>query len=132
VGVVALEKEAFDRPGAIDHLAEQPQQRDDVGLADPAMDDARERRRVAPGIEAPDVGGRRWAHDRQHALDRLQDARNAPERQRTRDEPDDLAIVVALEPPDDVNRIGRRIRVVEVRVELVEDRLQPLNLKSAI
>jgi hypothetical protein len=63
------------------------------------------------------------------ALDRLQHARHASERQRAGDEPDDLTIVVALEPPDDVNRIGRRIRVVEVRVKLVEDRFQPLNLE---
>ena len=104
------------------------------------MDDAGKGRRVAARIETTDVGGRRRTDHRQHPLDRLQHARHASERQRGGDEPDDLTIVVALEPPDDVNRIGRRIRVVEVRVKLVENRLQlwflqsvrPLNLKSAI
>ena len=70
---------------------------------------------VAARIEAPDVGGRRGAHRPPAPLDRLQHARHAAERQRRRAEPDDLAIVGALEPPDDLNRIGRRIGVVEAR-----------------
>ena len=99
--------------------------RDDVGFARPAVDDAGERRAVAARIEAPDVGGRRRPDHRQHPLDRLQHARHAPERERRRDEADDLAVVVALEAPDDLNRIGRRIGMVEVGVEPVEDRFQP-------
>ena len=128
--VVALEEERLDRPGAIEHLPQQPQQRDDVALARPAMDDAVEGRGVAADVEAPQPLGRRRTDHREHALDRLEDAGDAAERKRAGDEADDLAVVVALEASDDLNRIGRRVGVVEVGVELVERGFQPASLNQ--
>jgi len=105
-GVVAVQEEAFERPGAVDHLPHQPQQRDDVGRARPAMDDAAERRRVAAWIEATNVGGGLRADHGEHALDRLQDARHPAKRQRSGHESHHLAIVVSREAPDDLDGIG--------------------------
>ena len=77
------------------------------------------------GSKRAHVGGRPVARSTASTpLDRLQHARDAAERERRRAEPDDFAIVGAREPPDDLNRIGRRIGVVEVRVQPVERRLQ--------
>jgi hypothetical protein len=88
------------------------------------LDDAGERRAVAARIEPSHVRRRRGPHHRQHPLDRLQHARHATERQRRRDEPDDFAVVVSLETPDDLYRIGRRIGVVEIGVEPIQHRFQ--------
>jgi hypothetical protein len=70
------------------------------------MDDVRERVAIARRLELPDVVGRPRAHDGQHALDRLQDTGHAAERERRRDKGDDLAVVIAFEPADDVDGIG--------------------------
>jgi len=96
------------------------------------VDDAGKRRTVAVRVEAPHVGRRRGPHHREHALDRLQHTRHAPERERGGDERDDLPIVVSREAPDDLNGIGGRIGVVELGIEPVQLRFQPLNLQSAI
>ena len=58
------------------------------------------------------------------ALDRLQHARHAAERERGGAERDDLAVVVSRVAPDDLDRIGRRVRLVEARVQPIERRLQ--------
>ena len=130
--VVAFEEEIFDRPGAVDHLPHDPQQRDQIRSARPPMDDIGERGAVTMGIEAAHVGRRLAAHHRQHALDRLQHARDAPERQRRGAEADDLAILRRLPPADNLDRIGRRIRIVEALVQPIERRLQFAGNPSAI
>jgi len=130
--LVSGEKESFNRPGAIQHLAQQPQERDDVGLARPAVHDAGKRRGIAPRIEAPHVGGRLRPDHRKDPLDGLYDARHPAERERRGDEADDLAIVVSAVAPDDLDRIGGGIGDVEAVVEAVQGQFQPANLQSAI
>jgi len=122
--VIVLEKKSLHGPCAIDHLPQQPRQRDEIGTARPAMDHIRERRRVTTRIEPADVGPRPRPHDREYTLDRLQDACDPSERKRRRDKRHDLAIVVAFIAPDDLNRVGRRVRIVEGRVQLVENFFQ--------
>jgi len=122
--VVLSEKEVFDRSALIDHLPDDPQQRDDVGTARPAMDDGGEVGTLARRVEQRDELRRTRAHDRQHALDRLQDARHASERERSGDEPDDFALVAPLVSADDLNRIRRGIRIVVFGIEPVEGVLQ--------
>ena len=129
-GVPPFEKEPLHRSGAIHHLPKQPQHGDDVGFARPAVDDAGKRRAVAARIEPAHIGGGRRPDHGQHPLDRLQHAGHAPERERGGDEPDDLPVVVSSKPPDDLDRVGRGIRVVEIGVQLVEDGFQFQQLSS--
>jgi len=118
--VVRFGEEAFDRSRTIDHLLHQPDERDEIGAAGPAMHDAGKRRPLACGIEPADVCRRPRTHDGEHALDRLQHAHHAAEGERRGNEADDLAIVGPLEPPHDLNGIGRGVRVVELGVEPIE------------
>ena len=53
-------------------------------------------------------------------LDRVEDAGDAAKGERGRAERDDLAIVRRRVAPDDVDRIGRRVDVVERAIEIVE------------
>jgi len=122
--VASFEKESLHRSSAIDHLPQHPQHGDDVGFARPAMDDAGKRRTVAGGIEPAHICGGRRPHHRQHSLDRLQHAGDASEREGGGNEPDDLPIVVSSKSPDNLDRIGRGISVVEIGVQLVEDGFQ--------
>jgi len=122
--IVALEKEAFDAARAFEHLPEDPQKRHDVAFARPPMDKPLERMRLARGIERPHVVGRPSAHDRDQALDGLQHARDAPERERCGTKADDFLIPQAFVAPDDLDGIGRGVGVVEISVEPIEDRLQ--------
>jgi hypothetical protein len=93
--IVAFEKEALDRSAAVDHLPQHPKERHQVAIPRPAVDEAGKGWAVACGIESTDVLGRTAAHDGQQALDRLQDAGHASERQRARAEADHFAIVGA-------------------------------------
>ena len=122
--IVPRQEELLDRARAIEHLPEDPQQRNDVRAARPPVDEAGKRRRLAPRVEPADVVGRAIARDRNEPLDRLQDARDAAERQRGRAEADDFTIVGPLEATDDLDRVGSRVRAVEVSVQLVERELQ--------
>jgi len=95
--------------------------------------DAGKRGGVALGFERANVVGGTRTHDRQHALDRLKDAGDAPERERGRDERDHLAILGRGVPPNDMNRIGSRLGIIELGVQPVEHRLQIEDLhQSAI
>jgi len=117
----------IDRSRAIGHLPHQPQERDDVAAARPAVDDAVERRGVAAGVEAAEIGGRLGTHHREDALDRLQHAQHAAEGERSRHETDDLAVVVLRVAPDDLNRVGRRVGIVEVGIKPIEYRFQKMH-----
>jgi len=121
---MAFEKKSFDRSRAIDHLPQDPQQRDQVGAARPPMDDGGEGRTIAARIELPHVRRRLRSHDREHALDRLQHAQHATERERPGDESDHLAVVVFRETADDLYRIGGRVGMVELGVQPIEHRFQ--------
>ena len=91
---------------------------------DPPVPEAREVDAPCRGLERPHVRGGARPDDREQPLDRLQHARDAAERERRRAEADDFAIVGALEAPDDVNRIGGRIWVVEIGVQPIEGCLE--------
>jgi len=62
------------------------------------------------------------AHRAEERLDRVQDARDAAKRERCSAERDDLAVLRRRVAPDDVNRIGRRIDVVERAVKVIQTR----------
>jgi len=101
-----------------------PNQRRDVRPSRPTVHDVRERRSVTRRLEAPNR--LRWmrAEHRHDALDRLNDARDPPKRQRRGNQANHFPIVRTGEPPHDLDRIHRRIRIVEFRVEPVENRFQ--------
>jgi len=122
--IVAFEEEAFDRARALQHLMQDPDEPDEVALSCPAVDEAVEGRGMTGGLETPDVFGGTLAHDGHEPFDRLQHARDAAERQRRRAKRHDLHIVGTRVPADDLNGIGRGVRVVEVFVQPIENRLQ--------
>jgi len=97
-----------------------PEESNEVGAARPAVHEVVEGGAVARRIECPDVIGRSIAHDREQPLDRTQDACDTSEGERRRTEADHLAILGPVEAPDYLDRIGRRIRVIEVGVKAVE------------
>jgi hypothetical protein len=82
-----------------------------------------ERTPIAGRLELAHIRRRRCAHHRDEALDGVEHALHPPERQRGGTEPDDLAILVALEAAHDLNRVGNGCRV-EVLVLLVQPPLQ--------
>ena len=127
--VVALEKEPLDRSRCDRSSAAAAR----AARPDPGRASSGGRCRANAGasrarIEPAHVRRPAVAHDREQPFDRLQHARHAAEGERRRAEADDLAIVRPLEPPDDLNRIGRRIRIVEARVQAVERRLQSVTV----
>jgi len=127
--IVRVGEEAFDRSRAIDHLRHQPDECGQIRTARPAMHDAGKRRPVARRIEPADVRRRPRTDDGEDALDRLQHARHAAEGERRRDESHHLAIVRPLEPPDDLDGVGRGVGVVELGVQPIEDGLQRFDLQ---
>jgi len=98
------------------------QQRNEIAPSNPTVDDGVDGRSIARGIETPDEPGRMRAHRRQQRLDRVQDARDAAKGERRSTEPDDLAILGRGVAPDEVNRIGRRVDVIECPVKILEAR----------
>ena len=95
-------------PLCVDHLVKDPHQRREVGAVGPAMHQVIEALAIARRIELADERRRRRPHHRQHAVDRIQHALHAAERQRRGDERHHLAIVGALEAVHDPHRIGDR------------------------
>jgi len=124
VGIVPLEEESFDRAGAFDHLLHHPEQRGEVGAARPSVHEVTKARGVAARIERADRARRLRTHGREQALDRLQHAADAAEREGRGAEADDFAIVRAIVAADDLNRIGGRIGIVEVAVQPIERRFE--------
>ena len=131
-GIVAFEKKTFNRFRAVDHLLHQPDQRDEIGATNPPVDDIVEFGCFPGRIESADILARVLAHHRDHSFDRLQDAGHTSKGERRGTEPDHFTIVRPFESPDDLNRIGRRIGIFEAGVQLVQRRLQSLNLQSAL
>jgi len=130
--IVAIDEEALDRSAAVDHLPHDPQQRGDVGAARPAVHDLLEGGAVPPRIEPAHVVGRVRSGNREDALDRLQHAGDASERERRGDEADDFAIRRRRETADDLNRVRGGIGIIEFAVEPIQNRLHHANLKSEL
>ena len=123
--IVAGDEGALDRSVLAQHRLQHQQQRDEVGAADPAVHDRRQRARVAAGIEVADVARRMRAHHLDDASDRRHHAGDAPERQPRGDEADELAVGrIRRRPVHELDGIGRRILDVERLVLRVEDALQ--------
>ena len=121
-GIVARNKEALDGPCFAQHPLQDEQQRNEIAPSDPAVDDRIDRRAIARRVEVPHETTRMGAHRAEERLDRVQDARDAAKRERCSAERDDLAVLRRRIAPDDVNRIGRRIDVVERAVKIVQTR----------
>jgi len=130
--VEAVRKEGFDRARPIEHLLHQPDERDDVRFANPAMNHPGEGGSIAARLKRASVG--RWAaaHDGQHSLDRLQHARHASKSERRRHESNDFAVIRPREAADYLNGIRRRVGVIEVGVVAVEGRLRVCNPHSSM
>jgi len=105
---------------SLQHLTNDPDERDQVALARPAVHEAVERRRVSGGLEPADIFGRTLAHDREQPLDRLQHARDAAERERRRTERHHFHIVGPRVAPHDLNRVGRGVFGIEAVVQPIE------------
>lgn len=100
---------------AFEHLPKNPEQRDQVDAAGPAVHHRSQFRRRVRRIELANERRRVRAHDPEERADRVEDARDASERKTRGAEGSDLAIVPARERPDEMNRVGRRL-VAVVRV----------------
>jgi len=120
--IVARNEEALDGPGFAKHPLQDDQQRHEIPTSDPAVDDRIDRCSIACRVEAPHEPRRMRAHGREERLDRVQDARDAAKRERRSAEPDDLAVLRRRVAPDDVNRIGCGVDVIERAVKIVEAR----------
>jgi hypothetical protein len=120
--VVAFDEERFDRPGALQHLPEHPDQRDDVVAADPAVDDRGEGGPVAARREASRELGRRRPHSFEDVRHGLHDRANVAKRQRGRDEAGHLAVLGPEVRPHELDRIDGRPLVVERAVHPLEVR----------
>ena len=121
-GIVARHKEALDGPCFAQHPLQDEQQRNEIAPSDPAVDDRIDGRAIARRVKVPHETTRMRAHSAEERLDRVQDARDAAKRERCSAERDDLAVLRRRIAPDDVNRIGRRIDVVECPVEILKAR----------
>jgi len=71
------------------------------------MDDVPERIGSGRRHQPADRVGRVRAEDSEGSFDRLKNARDAAECERSRDEPDNLAVLRPVVPPNDLNGIGR-------------------------
>jgi len=106
--IVTQKKESLDRSRAIDHLPDDPEQRDQIGAANPPVHERREGACGPSRIETTHVLGRVVASDGQEPLDRLEHARDTAECERRGDKPDHFPVVRPLEAPDDLDRVGQR------------------------
>jgi len=115
-----LDEETLNRAGLFEHLVQQPDERGEIGALGPAMHEMIEPPAVARGIEAAHERRRRRPHHREHALDRIEHALHAAERECRRDERDDFAIVGALVVMDLPDRIVDGASRVVAGVEVLE------------
>jgi hypothetical protein len=88
------------------------------------MDERIDRRAMTCGVERPDECCRAGSHDREQRFDRLKHAGHTPEGEGGGAEADDLAVVRRGVAPDDVDRIGGGVDVIERAVEVVETRTE--------
>jgi len=84
------------------------------------MSDAGKLRRMPTWLERANVRRRFGPHNRQEPFDRLQHVGDPAERQRRRAKTDHFAILSPLIAANDLNRIGRRLGIVEGRVQRIE------------
>ena len=104
----------------LEHLAQDPEERDEVDAARPAVHHRAQLWMRRGRIEAADERRRLRPHDREQRRDRVDDAADPPERQRRRAEAGDLAIRRIGERPHQVDGIGRRLLAVVVGVKRIE------------
>jgi hypothetical protein len=123
-GIVACHEETLDRTRFTQHSLQDEQQRNEIPTSDPAVDDRIDRGSIARRVEAPHETGWVRAHGSDERLDGVQYARNAAERERCGAEPDDLSVLRRRIAPDDMDRIGCGVDVIECPVEIVETRRQ--------
>jgi len=124
-GCVAVEKKPLDRPCLRDHPTQDPQQRDQVHAANPAVHEWAQAVTVARGVEVADERGRTVPQHREQRLGRAQHARHPAERQRRRAERDHLPVGRGGVATHDMDRIDRRFDVIEGDVQTLERRLEP-------
>ena len=122
VNIVACSEEALDGVRFAEHPLQDQQQRDEIATSNPSVDDRIDGRSIALGVEVPHEAGRMRPHGRKERLDRVQDACDPAKRERRGAEADDLAVFRRSVAPDDVNRIGRRVDVIECLVQILEPR----------
>ena len=118
--VVAFNEETLDGACFPEHSLQDEQQGNEISTSDPAVDHWIDGCSIAFCVEAPHEAGRMRSHGGEKRLDRVQDARDAAKGERRRAEADDLAVLRRCVAPDDVNRVGRRVDVIECPVEILE------------
>ena len=84
------------------------------------MDERVESPAMTRGVEVANEVGRARAEDGQERFDRLDDARHTAEGESGGAERHHFTVGRIGEPPDQVHRVGRRLRVVERAIQLVE------------
>ena len=75
-------------------------------------------------VERADKRGRPGSHDREQRFDRLKHAGHTSEGKGGGAEADDLAVVRRGVAPDDVDRVGGGVDVIEGSIEIVETRTE--------
>jgi len=120
--VVACNEETLDGTGFPEHSLQDEQQRDEIPTPDPAVNHGIDGCSIAFCIEVPHEAGRMRPHGREQRLDRVQDACDATKGERGGAESDDLAVLRRSVAPDDVNRVGRRVDVIERAVKIIQTR----------
>lgn len=118
----AFDKELLEASVTIEHLAQNPEQRDQVNAARPAVHHRAKLGVRGVGFEASHEGGRMRSQDPEQRGNRVDDARDPAKRECRRAEPGDLAILVAAIRPHEMHGVCRRLLAVVGVVELVEAR----------
>jgi hypothetical protein len=92
---------------------EDEQQRDEIASPNPPMHERIDRSPMPRRVERADERRGLRAHDRQQRFDGIENAGDATESQRGSAETDDLTIIRRRVAPDDVNRVGGSLRMIE-------------------
>jgi len=124
VGLVASEKVSLDGSLLRQHAAHDPQERDQINTADPAVDQRAQWFAVSNGVKITDERGGVWAQHDEQRLYTIQHAGHTPERQGRSAERHHFLVLGLGVAPHDLHRVDCRLGVIERVVQLVERRLQ--------
>src|SRR5262249_47549372 len=108
-GVHSLQEKAFDRSGSLEHLPQDPEERDQVFAANPSVDHLAHRRGGGLRLESTHELRRTWADNTQQIVDGVQNAGDAAEGKSAGTERGNLAVRRLREGPGLVHRVARRI-----------------------
>jgi hypothetical protein len=122
VAVVPFEEELFDRACPIEHLPQDPEERDEIAPARPPVHHAAKLGMRAGRIELAHESRRLGAEKACQRLHGVQHAGNTAERERSGAEADDFLIARRRISSNDLHRIGRRLLAIVGLIQIVQCR----------